>query len=181
MRRHGVRIAAIAVLVLVGVGVGFLASQPVEQGATQVDSPLVGKPAPAVAGQTLGGRGRVTLASLRGRVVVLSFFASWCGPCGQEAPSFAAYAWRVHRSRAPVRVLGVVYNDQDTAAAAFASKYGLTFPVLEDPGGAIANAFGVDGPPVTVVLDASGRVAAVLDGPVTEQQLATVAGRAVRA
>ena len=181
MRARQVRLLALGVLLVAGAGVAFLASRPVQQGATPVDSPLIGTVAPTVAGPTLGGHGRVALASLRGRVVVLSFFASWCGACGEEAPSFAAFAWHEHRTHAPVRVLGVVYNDQDAAAAAFAARYGLTFPVIEDPGGAIANAFGVAGPPVTVVVAADGRVASVLAGPVTASQLATATDRAARA
>jgi peroxiredoxin len=178
MRGRRVRVAALGALLVLGALVGFLVSRPVDQGAIQVDSPLLGTRPPAIVATTLQ-HATVSLASLRGRVVVLSFVASWCGACGTEAPNLAVYAWHEHVTRTPATILGVVYSDDDAAVASFARDYGLTFPVLTDPGGAIANDFAVASPPVTVVLNPAGRVAAVLDGPVTAHQLVNVTADAL--
>jgi len=179
MRGRRVRVASLCALVVLGGLVAFLLSRPVDQGAIQVNSPLLGTRAPALTATTLKD-GRVSLASLRGRVVVLSFMASWCASCGTEAPELATYAWHVHTTNTPATILGVVFNDADAAVAAFANHYGLTFPLLTDPGGTMANDFAVASPPVTIVLGPTGRVAAVLQGPVTSRQLVAVTDRTLR-
>jgi peroxiredoxin len=179
MRGRRVRVAALVSLLVLGGLVGFLVSRPVDQGAVQVDSPLLGTKPPAIVATTLQ-HATVALASLRGRVVVLSFVASWCGACHVEAPRLAVYAWHEHVTHTPATILGVVYSDDDQAVASFARNYGLTFPVLTDPGGTIANDFAVASPPVTVVLNPAGRVAAVLEGPVTAHQLVGVTAHALR-
>lgn len=177
MRRRGVRVAALCALALAAALVGFLASRPAAQGATAVDSPLLGTAAPRVVAETLGGQ-RVSLAGLRGRVVVLSFFASWCLPCRSEAPNLVAFAWHEHVTHAKATLLGVVFDDTDAAARGFAQDYGLTYPILTDPLGRLANDFDVTAPPVTIVLGASGRVADVLEGSVTTSQLESLVARA---
>jgi cytochrome c biogenesis protein CcmG, thiol:disulfide interchange protein DsbE len=179
MRQRRIRIAALTALVVVGVLVGFLVSRPVAQDAVQVDSPLLGTAAPRVTASTLGHT-TVSLDSLRGRIVVLTFFASWCAACQAEAPNLVTYAWHVRRDHVPATVLGVVYNDGDAAVASFAQRDGVTFPVLTDPSGQLANDFAVASPPVTIVLSPSGRVAAVLQGPVTAHQLDVVTSDALR-
>lgn len=179
MRGRGVRIAALSALVVVGVLVGFLVSRPSDQQAIQVDSPLLGTSAPHVTAATLGHT-TVSLASLRGRVVVLSFFASWCAACATEAPDLVTYAFHVRATHLPATVLGVVYNDGDAAVASFAQHFGVTFPVLTDPQGELANDFAVASPPVTIVLNRQGRVAAVLQGPVTAHQLVAVTTHVLR-
>ncbi len=174
MRGRKVRVAAICALLVVGALVGFLSTRSVQQGATEVDSPLLGTRAPDVVATTLAG-GHVSLASLRGSVVVLSFFASWCPPCHAEAPALARFDWLEHVRHARTTMLGVVFDDEDVAAASFVHTYGLTFPVLEDPNGTIENDFAVTAPPVTIVLTPSLRVDAVLEGEVTASQLVALA------
>jgi len=165
---------------VLGLLVGFLVSRPVAQVAIQVDSPLLGTRAPGFTATSLQGA-KVSLPSLHGRVVVLSFFASWCASCDTEAPELVTYAWHVHNAHVPATVLGVVFNDNNGAVASFATSHGISFPILADPGGALASAFAVASPPVTVVLNRTGRVAAVLQGPVTASQLVGITDTALGA
>lgn len=177
MRRRRVRAVALAALLVAVALVGFLASRQSEQGATPVDSPLLGTAAPRAVAETLAGQ-RVALGSLHGRVVVLSFFASWCPPCRSEAPNLVDFAWHEHVTHAKATLLGVVFDDTNAAARSFAADYGLTYPILTDPLGRLANAFDVTAPPVTIVLTPRGRVAAVLEGDVTASQLESEVRRA---
>ncbi len=115
-----------------------------------------GRPAPDVAIETFDGA-TVDLRGLRGRVVVVNFWASWCLPCAEEAADLEAL-WRDYRDRG-VTVLGVAYTDTRPAALAYLARHGVTYPNGMDRGGAAARRYGVRGVPETVVVDALGRLA----------------------
>lgn len=132
---------------------------------TLVHSPLIGRPGPSFDLGTLQGSGHLALSSLRGQVVVLNFWASWCGPCRLEHPALQA-AWDRYRDEGVV-VIGISYQDRASDAIAFFKELGGDWPLLVDPGSKVALAYGVTGVPETFVIDRSGRIAGKFFGPVT--------------
>jgi thiol-disulfide isomerase/thioredoxin len=129
------------------------------------------QPAPDVSGPTLDGS-TLTLDDLDGPVVI-NFWASWCGPCAQEAPHLAAIAEQ-YADRG-VSVVGVNVRDTVANARAFEREYDISYPSWDDESAQIASQFGALGPaglPSTVVLDAEHRVASRMFGAVTARQLA---------
>jgi cytochrome c biogenesis protein CcmG, thiol:disulfide interchange protein DsbE len=127
-----------------------------------------GRPAPALPRERLTG-GDVTLAAVRGHPVLVTFWASWCEPCEQEAPALERFSRSLH-GRATL--VGVNWSDTSPSAArSFIRRYGWTFPNLRDPDESAGHDYGVTGLPTTFVLDGSGRVRRTLRGPQTQQSL----------
>ena len=143
-------------------------------------SPLVGKPAPAFSLMPVGGGAPVSLESLRGKPVVLNFWASWCVPCYQEHGALLRAA-RAHGSQ--VQFLGVVYEDEEDRIRGFLSEQGMAYPSLLDLQGRTAIAYGVYGVPETYFIDANGQVVDKYTGPLDDQlmnaRLGLIAPRAV--
>jgi cytochrome c biogenesis protein CcmG, thiol:disulfide interchange protein DsbE len=143
----------------------------------QNHAPKVGATAPAFTLQRLGGDGRVDLASLRGRPVVINFWASWCGPCKGEA-KVLENAWTAYRGRG-VAFLGVDYHDVTSDAKRFVAAHALTFPMVEDGSGSITESkYGVTQVPETFVLDRAGKIVVHVPGPVTAESLRAALDRA---
>jgi thiol-disulfide isomerase/thioredoxin len=103
----------------------------------------------------LQGGGSRRLADLRGEVVLLNFWASWCEPCRAEMPSLELLAQRHEKDR--LQVLAVNHREADAAVRRFVEQTALTLPVLRDADGAAARAFGVGVFPSTVVIGRDGR------------------------
>ena len=114
--------------------------------------------------ERLDREGDLQLASLRGKVVVLNAWASWCVPCKEEAP-FLEQVWRSNRDRGVV-VLGLDAKDFRADARRFAERYGLTFPLVYDGPGDAIDGYGVTGFPETFVIDREGRVVRAFVGAV---------------
>ncbi len=169
-RRHPTRwVAGAVLLVLVVVGVVLATRTPQE--ATAVASPLLGQPAPEFNGTDLSTGSPVSLASLRGHYVVINFFASWCIPCQEEAPDLARFHYEQAHTTDGADMVSVVFHDTSATARAFLRANGDLWPAVSDPGGTIAEHYGVTAPPTTFVVGPSGRVTAVLEGPATQKNL----------
>jgi cytochrome c biogenesis protein CcmG/thiol:disulfide interchange protein DsbE len=109
--------------------------------------------------------GRLTFSSLRGKAVVVNFWASWCVPCKDEAPVLER-TWRQHRDDGLV-VLGVDAQDFKGDARGFMRKYAVTYPVVHDGKGSTLGRWGVTGFPETFCVDRRGRlVGEKIDGGV---------------
>lgn len=114
----------------------------------------------------LGGHGEQALHSLRGKVVVLNFWASWCEPCQVEAPLLQRFQGRLLRARATV--LGVTYLDNTRDSQSFVRRYRLAYPNLRDNVGTFAHAYGTNQLPESFLIDRSGRIAALSRGEIEE-------------
>jgi cytochrome c biogenesis protein CcmG/thiol:disulfide interchange protein DsbE len=128
-----------------------------------IDSPLIDKPAPAFALATVDATGTVALESLRGKPVVVNFWATWCEPCKAEHPALQALA-RAWSGRASF--VGVVYQDTPDKIVAWLGRMGSAYPTVVDTGSTVAMAWGVYGVPETYVLDSSGVIRHKITGPV---------------
>jgi cytochrome c biogenesis protein CcmG/thiol:disulfide interchange protein DsbE len=150
--------AAVVAALLVFVVVGLAGSKPNS-----------GRSAPPLPVEHLSGP-TTTLAALRGRPVLVSFWASWCEPCEHEAPVLERFAQSLHGK---ATLVGVNWEDLSLAnARKFIRAYGWTFPNLRDPDGDIGRDYGMTGgPPVTFVIDGSGHLRAQLRGPQTQRTL----------
>jgi cytochrome c biogenesis protein CcmG, thiol:disulfide interchange protein DsbE len=128
-------------------------------------SELEGTAAPTFSLPVLGGGDTVDLASLRGQVVVLNFWASWCRPCREEHPALLA-AWERYRERGVV-VVGVGFEDTEQGGLAYAEEMGGDWPLVADPGSRTAIEYGVFGVPETFVIAPDGTIAGKTVGAVT--------------
>lgn len=162
MNRRVLVVGLLVVLPLVGLLVANLGRDP-----HNVRSPLIGKPAPPFALPDLEGR-PFTLEALRGRTVVLNFWASWCMPCLQEHPVLTGAASALGDR---VQFLGVVYEDEISNIRSFLRQEGSTYPSLVDEGGKTAIAYGVYGVPETFIIDPQGTITAKHVGPMTPSLL----------
>ena len=130
----------------------------------------MGKPAARFALKTFDGQD-LALEKLRGKVVVLNFWASWCFPaCYDEAPALAR-AWEQYRSRDMV-LIGVNIQDKEEPARKFLESFKHTFPNAPDPAGRVSVDYGVYGVPETFVIDQNGVVRLKHIGPLTPEVLA---------
>ena len=134
-----------------------------------IPSPLIGQPAPAFTLALFDGE-RLSLQDLRGKVVVLNIWASWCVPCREEAP-LLEQAWRMERGRGVVFV-GINIQDRLEEARAFLREFNVTYPNGPDPGGRIAIDYGVYGIPETFVIDRQGQIVAKHVGAIGPETLA---------
>jgi cytochrome c biogenesis protein CcmG, thiol:disulfide interchange protein DsbE len=141
------------------------------QGESEVTSQLGrgGTPtAPHFALERLDGKGELSLSSLRGQPVVLNFWASWCGPCKDEAPVLQAAAKR-WRSK-DIAFVGVDVKDFRGDARDFLARYGVTYPNVYDGKGSTVGRYGVKAFPETYFVNAAGKVVYRIAGAVEDAE-----------
>ena len=134
----------------------------------QSHPPKLGGPAPMFSAKRLEGDGAIDLAALRGKPVVLNFFASWCEPCKAES-KVLEQASRQYADR--VVFLGVDYHDVTSDGRKFLRAHDITYPTVQDGSGKVGDLYGLTGVPETYFIDARGRlVGSHIEGTVAHQQ-----------
>ena len=170
MTRAGRLRAGLLGVVVVGVlAVAAFLSSALTRPPTVAASPLVGRQAPNFRLAGLNGP-PVKLSDLRGQVVVVNFWASWCAECRVEQPALDA-TWERFRD-AGVVVVGVDFQDQSDDARQYLAELGSSYPVVRDADSSTALAYGLRGVPETFVVDPGGRVVDRVIGPVDAAALA---------
>ena len=137
-----------------------------------IESPLIDQPAPDFTLTDLDGN-VVSTAELRGKPVVINFWATWCQPCIYEHPILIEGASR-YRDR--VHFLGVVYQDDAEKIRRFVAQRGAWGPSLLDQNAAVAIAYGVYGAPETFFVDADGVIREKVTGPLNPRSLDRILG-----
>jgi cytochrome c biogenesis protein CcmG, thiol:disulfide interchange protein DsbE len=112
---------------------------------------------------------QLALADLRGQVVVINFWASWCVECYKEA-KLLEQAWQDHKDRGVI-FIGVDYLDTDKEGLAYLQKYGITYPSGPDFGNKISEDYAITGVPETFFIDREGHIVHVQIGPIEQDQL----------
>jgi cytochrome c biogenesis protein CcmG/thiol:disulfide interchange protein DsbE len=130
---------------------------------TQQGSVSVGQRTPDFTLTTFEGE-QISLAGLKGRVIVINFWASWCKPCEAEAVDLET-AWRFYEPRGDVVFLGVDWTDTEPAAKAYLEKFDITYPNGPDLGTRISQSFRITGVPETYIVDRKGDLAFVKISP----------------
>lgn len=146
---------------LVMVGVTLMKRQ---EGTIQPGDIIPDFSLPLFSGYEYAGQPEVKLSGLRGKVVVINFWASWCKPCEQEAAELQE-AWEFYEPTGQVVFLGVDYVDTEPEARVYLQKYGITFPNGPDMGTRISQLFRIQGVPETYFVDKTGVLRYVQVGP----------------
>jgi peroxiredoxin len=154
------RAGAVAIALLLAAGLAWVVF------GAQRPAPPVGEghPAPDFMLPTLDG-GEVRLSSLRGRVVLLNFWATWCKPCEDEMPAMQRLHAQLGAGRGGFELLAVSVDDGDDEVRAFRDRLGLRFPILRDPGKRVAGAYQTFRFPESWLIDAEGTLVTRYVGP----------------
>jgi cytochrome c biogenesis protein CcmG/thiol:disulfide interchange protein DsbE len=137
-----------------------------QQGTVQPGQKLANFTLPLYTGYQIDGKSQISLEDLRGKVVVINFWASWCKPCEQEAAELEQ-AWEEYQPSGQVVFLGVDYVDTEPEARVYLKKFGITFANGPDLATRISQYFRIKGVPETYFVDKNGVLQYVQIGPFT--------------
>ncbi len=168
-KRRGIPLWAQVIIwgVLVGILILVAVSlKRTQQGTVQPGDQIPAFTMPLFSGYELNGSSQVNLADLRGKVVMINFWASWCKPCEQEAADLRE-AWAYYKDSGKVVFLGVDYVDTEPEARAYLQKFGITYANGPDMGTKVSQLFRIKGVPETYFLDQQGVLRHVQVGPFT--------------
>ena len=158
----------LAILSFIGLLAFGLTSDP-----SHVPSPWIGKPAPDFAVVALDGASTLRLSDLKGKPVVLNFWASWCVECQVEAGILEGVYQQFEKQKNQIHVVGIAIQDTHPQAQAFAQRFGKSyFLALDDATGTIGLDYGLYGVPETFFIDARGVVRFKHVGAVTTELMA---------
>ncbi len=136
----------------------------------KVSSPLIGQKAPSFTIKTFQGE-EIALENLKGKIVVLNFWSSWCIPCRSEVEVLEKAHFSYQNQNLPVKIIGVNIWDEREDALSFIKRYKVSFPNGYDPKGQIQLDYGVSGVPETFFIDKEGKVAHKFTGQLTNSTL----------
>ena len=165
----------LAGVVLVGAAVGVAITTDDSLGKVPGTIRLTGEAKTFTLEDVRAGRPPVSLEALRGKPVVLNFFASWCGPCIREMPALQA-TWELYKGR--VHFVGVTFNDRREAAKGILDRTGVAYPAAFDPSMSdLAFDYAVRVMPTTFFIGPDGNLVERKDGEISEVQLQSVIDR----
>lgn len=133
--------------------------------AAMIPAAAADRPAPDYSARTLGRRDQVSLASLRGRVVLVNTWATWCAPCRQEMPAFEALYRRYREQGLQVIAVNIDEGEADSEVERYVTAVGVSFPIWRDPENRFAKHFRVLGVPETFLIDRAGKIRRQWRGP----------------
>lgn len=137
-----------------------------QQGTVQPGQVIKNFTLPLYSGYDMGGKSEIQLQDLRGKVVVINFWASWCKPCEQEAAEMQQ-AWTEYEPTGKVVFLGVDYVDTEPQARVYLKKFGINYTNGPDLATRISQYFRIKGVPETYFVDQDGVLRYVQIGPFT--------------
>ena len=173
-------LALIAALFGFGTGVIIISSRPTSDNpvivlpTSNVHGLAEGSPAPDFTLKTFAGQD-VSLKELRGKRVLINFWASWCPPCLRETPDLKAAYNQLREEN--VTFIGIGTQDETDKLKQFSDENSLSYTIVEDPKGTVGDSYGVLGLPTTILLDSQGIVRKVFTGPITKDQVIAEFGK----
>ncbi len=157
--------ALVALLALIGLGLRKAQNPILNAGSTVPDFTLT-----LFEGYSYQGASQVSLSDLRGKVIVINFWASWCGPCEEEAADLEK-AWRTYAEDGRVAFLGIAWTDTPDNAKAYLERFDITYPNGPDLGTRISAIFNRNlGVPETYFIDRNGILRYIKIGPFASVQ-----------